>query len=227
MTILVAVGGIGLLLAMPRARRGRPAAAGAIVLGAAGALLVGLLASAATSGVGVGWFIPLAIIAIGGGIRVVTHPRPVYSALYFILVVVAVAGLLLLAQAEFLAAALVIVYAGAILVTYVFVIMLAQQSGEAPYDRQAREPFVAILAGFVLLGVIGSQLFAGPGETEGIETVIPETADGDNVVFVGTSLLTQYAVGVELAGVLLLAAMVGAIAIARRKAMDVPDGDAF
>jgi NADH-quinone oxidoreductase subunit J len=225
MTILVAVGGGGLLLAMPRARRGRPAAAGAVVLGTAGALLVGLLASAGSGGVGAGWFIPLAIVALGAGVRVVTHPRPVYSALYFILVVVAVAGLLLLAQAEFLAVALVIIYAGAILVTYVFVIMLAQQSGEAPYDREAREPFLAVLAGFVLLGVIGSQIFGAPRAAEAIETIARDAAEGDNVIFVGTSLLTRYAVGVELAGVLLLAAMVGAIAIARRKAMDVSDGD--
>ncbi len=49
--------------------------------------------------------------------------------------------------------------------------------------------------------------------------------EDDNVVHVGTSLLTTYAVGVELAGVLLLAAMVGAIAIARRKALDEPEGD--
>ena len=56
------------------------------------------------------------------------HPRPVYSAVYFVLVVLATTGLCVLAAAEFLAAALVIVYGGAIMVTYIFVIMLAQQA---------------------------------------------------------------------------------------------------
>ncbi len=60
--------------------------------------------------------------------RVVTHPAPVYSALYFILTVFASAGLFVLLSAGFMAAALVLIYAGAILITYVFVIMLASQA---------------------------------------------------------------------------------------------------
>ena len=67
-------------------------------------------------------------IAIFGAVRVVTHPRPVYSALYFVLTVFATAGLFILLWAEFMAAALVLIYAGAILVTYVFVIMLAAEA---------------------------------------------------------------------------------------------------
>jgi NADH-quinone oxidoreductase subunit J len=95
---------------------------------------------------------------------VVSHPKPVYSALYFVLTVLASAGLFILAWAEFMAAALVLIYAGAILVTYVFVIMLASQAqsgatGEggdvgAEYDRVSREPLAASIAGFALMGVI-------------------------------------------------------------------------
>src|SRR3954468_24233307 len=62
-------------------------------------------------------------IALFGAIRVITHTKPVYSALYFVLTVFASAGLFLLVQAEFMAAALILIYAGAILITYVFVIM--------------------------------------------------------------------------------------------------------
>ena len=224
MTIAVAIGGVGLYLAMPRGRGGRGAAP-LLVLSAATAVLIGLFISRLAGQTTAGWFVPLSIIGLAAGVRVITHPRPVYSALYFILVVIAVAGLLLLMDAEFLAAALVIIYAGAILVTYVFVIMLAQQSGEASYDQQAREPFLAILAGFVLLGTIGSKLFQSSAGKAAAETAIEPAAVGDNVTQVGTSLLTTYAVGLELAGVLLLAAMVGAIAIARRKAMEDSDGD--
>lgn len=221
LAITLGLGGVGLLLAMPRGPR--PAGAAPVVLlGAAGALLIGLLAALLTGGAPAGWFVPLALVAVAAAIRVVTHPRPVYSALYFILVVVAVAGLLVLMQAEFLAAALIIIYAGAILVTYIFVIMLAQQSGEAPCDRRAHEPFLAVLGGFVLLGTIGAQLLA-PTVRAGIEPAPPLPTAPDGVVEVGSALLTRYAVGVELAGLLLLAAMVGAIAIARRRATQDAD----
>jgi NADH-quinone oxidoreductase subunit J len=73
------------------------------------------------------YFYLLSLLALGGAVRVVTHPRPVYSALFFVLVVLSTAGLMVLVGAEFLAAALVIVYAGAILVTYVFVIIVSKQ----------------------------------------------------------------------------------------------------
>lgn len=165
----------------------------------------------------------LALIGLWGGVRVITHAKPVYSALFFIVVVIAVAGLLVLLEAEFLAAALVIIYAGAILVTYVFVIMLAQQSGgPTSYDRTAREPLLGVIAGFAILAVLTNRILAGT-LAGGSGAVLAQSAPG-TVAAVGTHLLTQYVVGVQIAGVLLLAAMVGAIAIARRKAL--PDGDA-
>src|SRR5262245_33130545 len=63
----------------------------------------------------------LGLMALGGAVRVVTHSKPVYSALFFVLVVLSTAALVVMVGADFLGAALVIVYAGAILVTYVFV----------------------------------------------------------------------------------------------------------
>lgn len=122
-------------------------------------------------------------------------------------------GLLVLMQAEFLAAALVIIYAGAILVTYVFVIMLAQQNIRAPYDAQSRDPLLGCVAGFVLLAVIAAALFNGSTQPS-----VSALADPGSTLNVGTRLLTKYVVAIQIAGVLLLAALVGAIAIARRKA---------
>lgn len=109
----------------------------------------------------------LALVAVAGAARMVTHPRPVYAALYFILVILAVAVNFLLLQAEFMAFALLIVYAGAILITYLFVLMLAQQSGDqanrgeeaAWYDRTPREPAVALVLSFVVLAAAGDALF--------------------------------------------------------------------
>ena len=162
------------------------------------------------------WFAAFALIGLWGGVRVITHRRPVYSALYFLLVIVSVAVELVLLEAQFLAAALVIIYAGAILVTYLFVIMLAQQAEETAYDRQAREPLIGTLTGIVLLALIAARLLLpAPAAVSAAPAVAAEV---DSVGYVGTHLLTHYVVGVEVAAILLLAAMVGAIAIARRKA---------
>jgi len=176
------------------------------------------------------FFVVFAIVAVVSAARVVTHRRPVYSALYFVLVLLAVTGLCVLAAAEFLAAALVIIYGGAILVTYVFVIMLAQQSGESPYDRQAREPLIAVVLGFALVAAVtqamvktdSKALPAARGNmSDAQDTVTSDTvatpAQTGNVRAVGETLMTTYVVAVEVAGVLLLVAMVGAVAIVRKR----------
>src|SRR5690606_8619755 len=104
------------------------------------------------------YFWIFSILAIVAAVRVISHPRPVYSALYFVLTVFASGGLFVLLWAEFMAMALILSYAGAILVTYVFVIMLAsqartgatgQQAEAAEYDRTSREPLLASAAGFL------------------------------------------------------------------------------
>ena len=77
------------------------------------------------------FFYVFGVGAIIGGVLTITSRNPVYSALWFALVVIATAGLFLLAGASFLAAGTIIVYAGAIIVTFLFVIMLAQMEGKA------------------------------------------------------------------------------------------------
>jgi NADH-quinone oxidoreductase subunit J len=108
------------------------------------------------------------VIALAAGVRMITHTKPVYCALYFVMVVLSSAGLFLLLAAEFLAFALIIVYAGAILVTYMFVLMLAQQSetpdgpsGQPAYDRVPREPAFAAVVGFLMLALLTSASFQG------------------------------------------------------------------
>ncbi len=216
LVIFLVLGATGLFLALPGTRGGwRPV--GMALLVAAGILLVFVLADFALGRELPIWFGGCALVALFAATRVITHTKPVYSALYFVLLIVAVTGLLLLMSAEFLAAALVIVYAGAILVTYLFVIMLAQQARLAPYDARAREPFVGCVAGFVLLAIIAAQLLVAPSGV-GAEPTVEEAAG--TVEAVGTLLLTDYIIAIQLAGLLLLAGMVGAIAIARRQAAD-------
>ena len=90
------------------------------------------------------------IAVLSGGLMLAQH-NPVRSALAFALVVLSSCGLFLLLAAPFLMAATMIIYGGAIIITFLFVIMLAQQIGMTSADQLSREPFLASLAGFVLL----------------------------------------------------------------------------
>src|SRR5262249_37496315 len=96
-------------------------------------------------------FCAFSAVAIVAGGLLVTQPNPVHGALAFALVVLSTCGLFLLLAAPFLMAATIIIYAGAIIVTFLFVIMLAQQAGLSDADHRSREPGLACLAGFVLL----------------------------------------------------------------------------
>jgi NADH-quinone oxidoreductase subunit J len=173
-----------------------------------------------------------AVVAVLGAILMITNRNPVYSALWFAVVTLSVCGLYLLQAAPFLAAATVIVYAGAIVVTFVFVIMLAQQSGATIYDQRARQPLVATIATFVFVGILlGTLAESGPIDSDanvdgalaaGAKIANPlsrpqEGAAGFTLRSLGRSLFGDYLFAVELAGTLLLVATIGAIAIAPRR----------
>lgn len=244
---LITLGAAGLYFLLPKTGRNTKAAGTILSVAALIGLLsylVGMLADDGPSKIN---FYVFAGLSLFGAFRVVTHHRPVYSALYFILVVFAVAGLLVLQDAEFLAAALVLIYAGAILVTYVFVIMLAQQSGASMYDTRSRDPFGGVVAGLLLTAAISGQVgqlhqlrdapegvdvelvgldhvrristAGSPNDAGQIDrdTPVDETLVPGNTERMGMVLMTRYVVAVELAGLLLLIAMVGAIALARKR----------
>jgi NADH-quinone oxidoreductase subunit J len=243
--VLCAVAGIGTVLLLPSRREAAlRKIGGAIVLVAfliLAAMLIHHLHSLGRGRMSV-YFWVFSAIAVAGAIRVITHPRPVYSALYFVLSVMATAGLFILLWAEFMAAALIVIYAGAILVTYVFVIMLATQSvasghnasqnGEpaqlAEYDLVSREPVVACAVGFTLMGVLlfvildrAPQIPVGAAAAAAVTSADP-AAKGPNyppgsVQALGAYLFKSQLVNLELAGLILTIAMVGAILIARRR----------
>src|SRR5580698_4576075 len=93
-------------------------------------------------------------VAVVAAAATVTFPNPIYSALSFAIVTLSVSGLFVLRGALFLAATTVIIYAGAIVVTFLFIIMLSRHPGNAPYDLRAREPFLGSLAAFLLLSIL-------------------------------------------------------------------------
>jgi NADH:ubiquinone oxidoreductase subunit 6 (subunit J) len=97
-------------------------------------------------------FYAFAGLAVAGGGLMVVQSNPARAAICFALVVLNVCGLFLLQGAPFLMAATIVIYAGAIIVTFLFVLMLAQQTGFSDADDRTREPFLASFAGFALLG---------------------------------------------------------------------------
>jgi NADH-quinone oxidoreductase subunit J len=99
-------------------------------------------------------FYSFSILAILGAGFLITQRNPARAALAFSLVVLSSCGLFLLLAAPFLMAATIIVYAGAIVVTFLFVLMLAQQEGPSNADQRSREPLLATVAGFSLLGAL-------------------------------------------------------------------------
>lgn len=119
------------------------------------------------------YFYVFSIIGLGSALRVISHPKPVYAALYFVVTILSSSALYLMLRAEFMAFALIIIYAGAILITYLFVIMLAEQApsdddigSSSPFDRFSREPAMATAVGFVLLAALTAMLARGVGAGE-------------------------------------------------------------
>jgi NADH:ubiquinone oxidoreductase subunit 6 (subunit J) len=99
-------------------------------------------------------FYAFSAVALISGTLLVTQRNPARAALSFALVVLSTCGLFLLLAAPFLMAATIVVYAGAIIVTFLFVIMLAQQEGPSDADARSREPLLSVATGFVLLGAL-------------------------------------------------------------------------
>lgn len=183
-----------------------------------------------------GMFYVFAAGAVLSGVMMITDRNPVYAALWFALATLSTCGLFLLNAAPFLAATTVIVYAGAIVVTFVFVIMLAQQAGAAGYDRRASQPMLATIAAFLLLGSLLYTLQEwGADESKRPQFALPPAAVAANALSqplprlepglndlgtlqgVGRSLFGDYLYMVELAGTVLLIATIGTIALAPRR----------
>ena len=162
-------------------------------------------------------FITLALIAAVSAILVVTRSNPVISALFLILNFGALAGIYLLLNAQFIAVAQVIVYAGAIMVLFLFVIMLLRPENEKKIFSS--NPLIKTLA-FVIGGVVFIQLIylifiVRPSESQSPE--VAQSIQAGTVEKIGALLFTEYILPFEAAGFLLLAATIGALVLAKKK----------
>ena len=158
-----------------------------------------------------------AAVTVIAALRVITARNPVHAALFLVLTFCSMAGIWLLLEAEFLAMTLILVYVGAVMVLFLFVVMMLD------IDLvQLREgfwrwfPFGLLLAAVMvgeMIWVLGSRLTAEGG----VHTVVKHAADYSNTKALGLLIYTDYVYPFELAAVLLLIAMVAAIALTLRR----------
>lgn len=212
--IPIALGAVGYLFAVasPLRRKSVPASICLLAAAVSAWLMWWTPGQGVVEGVLFTVFAALMVIC-GCGMQV--EANPVYAALWFAGVILSTCGLFLMEGAAFISAATIIVYAGAIVVTFLFVIMLARQAGSSQYDKRYRQPVLTISLGGVMLAVL---VYAfqqpKPGAVVAAEPAAPATAVADTVTLLGRSLFVDHLWSVEIAGVLLLVATFGTILIA-------------
>ncbi len=156
----------------------------------------------------------LAAILLLSALRVITAKNPVHAAMALVLAFFTAAGIWLLLEAEFLAITLVLVYVGAVMVLFLFVVMMLdinlEELRRGFWDYL---PFAGLVAGLMIVEMI---MILG-GSNFGLTVPEPKPADFSNTKELGRLLYTDYVYAFELAAVILLVAMVAAIALTLRR----------
>lgn len=159
----------------------------------------------------------LALIAAVSSVMMITRSNPVISAVFLVLNFFALAGLYLLLNAQFISVVQIIVYAGAIMVLFLFVLMLLRTENEPKIflDKRPIKLFALLISVFVFIQIT-YLIFVGspsdnltPDQLKSIESGTIET--------IGRELYTNYIIPFEVAGFLLLAATIGALVLAKKK----------
>jgi NADH-quinone oxidoreductase subunit J len=161
-------------------------------------------------------FIVLAPLAVVTALGMVLTRNAVYSALLLVVNFFCLAGFYVLLEAQFVAAVQVIVYAGAIMVLFLFVLMLLGTGNEVVVKERIRgQRPAAVLLGLGLLVAIVGALAAGVFDAE--PASLAAANEGGNVQAVGRLLFTRYTFAFETAGILLVVAAVGALVLGKRR----------
>ena len=164
-------------------------------------------------------FIILAVLMIGAAVMVILHSSPVYSALSLVVVMSLLAIYFLFLNAHMVGALQIIVYAGAVMVLFLFVIMLLNLQSDTRENQQSDMKVSAGILCLVLIVELG--FFLGKGGTDGValQTKEQPLAEGFGTVqALSERLFTDFLLPFEITSVLLLVAAVGAVVLARRQA---------
>lgn len=160
-------------------------------------------------------FYVLAAVAVASALLVITRRNPVHSAIFLIITLLSVALIFLQLHAEFVAAVQIILYVGGIMVLFLFAIMLTNLDvavRQAPFNRQW---LVAGLATLILLGEFAGAIYLWRGEAS--LPAQPAAMVQPNTELIGRTLYQNYMLPFEVASLLLLVAMVGAVLMGRRR----------
>ena len=154
----------------------------------------------------------LSFLAVLCGIMVILEKNPVHSVLYLVVTFFSIAGHYILLNAQFLAAVHVIVYAGAIMVLFLFVIMLLNLNKET----EPHKPLMIKVSAVVAAGILMIILIAALKQTEQLAAPGTTSEDLGLVESLGKVLFTQFLLPFEIASILFLSAMVGAVMLGKR-----------
>jgi len=166
------------------------------------------------SDVGVAFWILSTVVSVSG-FMVVSLKNIFHCALFLILCLSGVAGIFILLDAEFLAAAQVLIYVGAVAILMIFAIMLTSDLASRKIVQTNKNAMPALLACivFAISVIMLIRATSEKGIWQWAETMLP----GDNVMIIGKMLMTRFMLPFEVVSILLLAAMIGAIVLARRE----------
>ncbi|MCX8030988.1 MAG: NADH-quinone oxidoreductase subunit J [Thermodesulfovibrionales bacterium] len=162
------------------------------------------------------FFAYFAIVTIALSLIIITRKNPVHSVLWMLVLFFHIAGLYLFLNAEFIAAVQVILYAGAVLVLFLFVIMMLNLKEELSSERFIGEWPIGVALGLSILLFVFfsiSKFIAGPSGEFTIERILKET----HTKAIGKVLYTEYILPFEVASLILLIAIVGAIVLAKKR----------
>ena len=155
-------------------------------------------------------FLVLAAFAVAGAVSLILQRHPIYSVLSLIVVMVALAGIYLLLAAEFIAAVQIIVYAGAIMVLFVFVIMLLNAGAEERTNFSRAAHYVGVPVAIFLLFELAYQIAHASAQ------LIVQPTPADVTRSISTLLFQSYVFPFELTSLLILIAILGAMVLAKR-----------
>ena len=162
-------------------------------------------------------FIIFASICVVSSVLMITRPNPVISALFLVLNFAALAGLYLILNAQFIAVAQVIVYAGAIMVFFLFVIMLLNPEKEKRFFEGTPKLriFIVVIVALILVQLVYMIFLSRPSDV--LTKEVSRSVEAGTIENIGREMFTNYVLPFEAAGYLLLAATIGALVLAKKK----------